>query len=73
MEGKILHKFDMKPHKEYIQDYSKLCRERTNKYMTRTRQIQVIVAFKYDLCVCVVMTFGFFSFIYSASFSHASY
>ncbi|KAL8533102.1 hypothetical protein ACS0TY_009378 [Phlomoides rotata] len=42
VEGKINFKFDMKPHKEHIADYSKLCRERTNKYMTRTRQIQVI-------------------------------
>ncbi|KAK3018791.1 hypothetical protein RJ639_002908 [Escallonia herrerae] len=42
VEGKIYHKFDMKPHKESIEDYGKLCRERTNKYMTKTRQIQVI-------------------------------
>ncbi|XP_010253576.1 PREDICTED: general transcription factor IIF subunit 2 [Nelumbo nucifera] len=42
MEGKVLHKFDMKPHNENIGDYGKLCRERTNKYMVKTRQIQVI-------------------------------
>ncbi|PIN07452.1 Transcription initiation factor IIF, small subunit (RAP30) [Handroanthus impetiginosus] len=42
VEGKIYHKFDMKPHNENIDDYAKLCRERTNKYMTRSRQIQVI-------------------------------
>ncbi|KAL3810487.1 hypothetical protein ACJIZ3_000011 [Penstemon smallii] len=41
-EGKIYHKFDMKPHNENIENYSKLCRERMNKYSTRTRQIQVI-------------------------------
>ncbi|KAL4575174.1 hypothetical protein LXL04_022016 [Taraxacum kok-saghyz] len=42
VEGKIYHKFDMKPHNENIEEYGKLCRERTNKYMTKTRQIQVI-------------------------------
>ncbi|KAL6955581.1 DNA helicase, partial [Sarracenia purpurea var. burkii] len=41
-EGKIYHKFDMKPHNENIEEYGKLCRERTKKYMTKTRQIQVI-------------------------------
>ncbi|KAL0358673.1 UNVERIFIED_CONTAM: hypothetical protein Sangu_0716700 [Sesamum angustifolium] len=40
VEGKIYHKFDMKPPNENIEDYAKLCRERTNKYMTKTRQIQ---------------------------------
>ncbi|KAM3305741.1 general transcription factor IIF subunit 2-like isoform X1 [Capsicum chacoense] len=42
VEGKIYHKFDMKPHHESIENYGKLCRERTNKYMTKNRQIQVI-------------------------------
>ncbi|XP_059598072.1 uncharacterized protein LOC100263243 isoform X3 [Vitis vinifera] len=42
VEGKILNKFDMKPHNENIQNYGKLCRERTSKYMTKSRQIQVI-------------------------------
>ncbi|GER43240.1 transcription initiation factor IIF subunit beta [Striga asiatica] len=42
VEGKIYHKFDMKPHNENMEDYAKLCRERTNKYMTRTRQIKII-------------------------------
>ncbi|KAG8390631.1 hypothetical protein BUALT_Bualt01G0103600 [Buddleja alternifolia] len=42
VEGKIYHKFDMKPHNENIEDYAKLCRERTNKYNTRTRQVQII-------------------------------
>ncbi|KAJ9553703.1 hypothetical protein OSB04_017748 [Centaurea solstitialis] len=42
VEGKIYHKFDMKPHNENLEEYGKLCRERTNKYMTKTRQIQVI-------------------------------
>ncbi|CAA3025136.1 general transcription factor IIF subunit 2-like [Olea europaea subsp. europaea] len=42
VEGKIYHKFDMKPHNENMEDYAKLCRERTNKYMTRTRQTQFI-------------------------------
>ncbi|XP_071732891.1 uncharacterized protein [Rutidosis leptorrhynchoides] len=42
VEGKIYHKFDMKPHNENIEEYGKICRERTNKHMTKTRQIQVI-------------------------------
>ncbi|KAI3995186.1 hypothetical protein MKX01_031988 [Papaver californicum] len=42
VEGKVLQKFDMKPHSESIQDCSKLCRERTNKYMVKTRQVKVI-------------------------------
>ncbi|XP_075480491.1 uncharacterized protein LOC142521151 [Primulina tabacum] len=42
MEGKVEHKFDMKPHHENIEEYRKICRERTNKYMIKNRQIQVI-------------------------------
>ncbi|RAL40273.1 hypothetical protein DM860_006343 [Cuscuta australis] len=42
VEGKIYHKFDMKPHNENIESYGKLCRERTNKYVKKDRQIQVI-------------------------------
>ncbi|KAF3969500.1 hypothetical protein ACB098_06G175500 [Castanea mollissima] len=42
VEGKIPNKFDMKPHNQDIENYGKLCRERTTKYMTKTRQIQVI-------------------------------
>ncbi|KAK9269937.1 hypothetical protein L1049_025510 [Liquidambar formosana] len=42
MEGKVEHKFDMKPHSETIEEYGKLCRERTNKSMIKNRQIQVI-------------------------------
>ncbi|KAL8257705.1 hypothetical protein R6Q59_029746 [Mikania micrantha] len=42
VEGKIYHKFDMKPHSDNMEEYGRLCRERTNKYMTKTRQIQVI-------------------------------
>lgn len=41
VEGKILHKFDMKPHDDNIESYGKLCRERTKQSMTRTRQIKV--------------------------------
>ena len=44
VEGKIDHKFDMKPHSETLEDYGKFCRERTNKSMTKTRQIQVKVS-----------------------------
>ncbi|GMN51119.1 hypothetical protein TIFTF001_020268 [Ficus carica] len=42
VEGKILHKFDMKPHDNNIESYGKLFRERTKQSMTRTRQIKVI-------------------------------
>ncbi|KAG8654614.1 transcription initiation factor IIF subunit beta [Manihot esculenta] len=42
MEGKVEHKFDMKPHEENIEEYGRLCRERTNKSMIKNRQIQVI-------------------------------
>ncbi|KAA0065193.1 hypothetical protein IC582_006471 [Cucumis melo] len=42
MEGKVEHKFDMKPHSENLEMYGKLCRERTNKSMVKNRQIQVI-------------------------------
>ncbi|CAA7410926.1 unnamed protein product [Spirodela intermedia] len=42
VEGKVEHKFDMEPHGDTIGDYRKLCRERTNKAMIKTRQIQVI-------------------------------
>ncbi|GAV73492.1 TFIIF_beta domain-containing protein [Cephalotus follicularis] len=42
VEGKILNKFDMRPHDGNLENYWKLCRERTNKYMTKSRQIQVI-------------------------------
>ncbi|PPD87196.1 hypothetical protein GOBAR_DD15858 [Gossypium barbadense] len=42
VEGKILNKFDMRPHDENIENYGKLCRERTTKSMNKSRQIQVI-------------------------------
>ncbi|XP_021744363.1 general transcription factor IIF subunit 2-like [Chenopodium quinoa] len=42
VEGKIYNKFDMKPHYDAIESYGKLCRERTDRSMTKTRQIQVI-------------------------------
>ncbi|KAI3734784.1 hypothetical protein L6452_14263 [Arctium lappa] len=42
VEGRVIYKVDMKPHNENMEEYGKLCRERTNKYMTKTRQIQVI-------------------------------
>ncbi|OVA18119.1 Transcription initiation factor IIF [Macleaya cordata] len=42
VEGKVLNKFDMKPHFENIGDYGKLCRERTKKSMAKTRQLKVI-------------------------------
>ncbi|XP_010493387.1 PREDICTED: transcription initiation factor IIF subunit beta-like isoform X1 [Camelina sativa] len=42
VEGKIDHKFDMKPYGEDIEEYARLCRERTTKAMVKNRQIQVI-------------------------------
>lgn len=41
MEGKVEHKFDMKPHGENIEEYGRLCRERTSKSMIKNRQIRV--------------------------------
>ncbi|KAJ0963373.1 hypothetical protein J5N97_028495 [Dioscorea zingiberensis] len=42
LEGKVEHKFDMEPHSDNLGEYGKLCRERTNKAMIKTRQVQVI-------------------------------
>lgn len=42
IDGKVEHKFDMKPHHQNIEDYRRLCRERTNKFNVKTRQIQMI-------------------------------
>ncbi|GAB2276718.1 hypothetical protein Dimus_011434 [Dionaea muscipula] len=42
VEGKIMHKFDMKPQYEAIDSYGKLCRERSVKFNTRSRQTQMI-------------------------------
>ncbi|XP_010416442.1 PREDICTED: transcription initiation factor IIF subunit beta-like isoform X3 [Camelina sativa] len=42
VEGKVDHKFDMKPYGENIEEYARLCRERTSKAMVKNRQIQVI-------------------------------
>ncbi|XVE69803.1 hypothetical protein DITRI_Ditri10aG0020800 [Diplodiscus trichospermus] len=42
VEGKVEHKFDMKPLEENLEEYGRLCRERTNKSMIKNRQIQVI-------------------------------
>ena len=41
MEGRILNKFDVRPHSENLENYRKICRERTKKYMVKTRQIKV--------------------------------
>lgn len=43
MEGKVEHKFDMKPHNKNMEEYRKMCRERTNKSMVKNRQIQVCI------------------------------
>lgn len=34
----------MTPHRENIEEYGKLCRERTNKSMIKNRQIQVVIS-----------------------------
>ncbi|QCE00704.1 transcription initiation factor TFIIF subunit beta [Vigna unguiculata] len=34
VEGKILNRFDMRPHNQNLELYGKLCRERKNKYMS---------------------------------------
>lgn len=44
------HKFDMELHSENFSDYGKLCRERTNKAMIKTRQVQVVFFFSINLC-----------------------
>jgi len=41
-EGKVEHKFDMEPHSDNLVNYGKLCRERTQKYMVKSRQVQVL-------------------------------
>lgn len=41
------HKFDMELHSENFSDYGKLCRERTNKAMIKTRQVQVVFFFSH--------------------------
>ncbi|XP_056853060.1 transcription initiation factor IIF subunit beta isoform X1 [Raphanus sativus] len=41
-EGTIEQKFDMKPQGEDIEEYARLCRERTSRSMVKNRQIQVI-------------------------------
>ena len=41
VEGKVEHKFDMKPHSQNLEEYSKMCRERTKKSMVKNRQLQV--------------------------------
>ncbi|XP_078167037.1 uncharacterized protein LOC144561889 isoform X1 [Carex rostrata] len=42
LEGRVEHKFDMEPHSDNFGEYGKLCRERTNKSMIKTRQVQVL-------------------------------
>lgn len=55
MEGKVEHKFDMKPHGENIEEYGKLCRERTNKSMIKNRQIQVVFHVYYLIMPLVIL------------------
>jgi transcription initiation factor TFIIF subunit beta len=47
-EGKVDHKFDMKPYGETIEEYARLCRERTSKAMVKNRQIQVCFIFSHS-------------------------
>lgn len=67
MEGKILNKFDMRPHDENIENYRKLCRERTNKYMKKGRQIQVLPLtslFFYANTLCMIHFIFFFRLLF---------
>ncbi|KAJ7295795.1 hypothetical protein O6H91_Y064900 [Diphasiastrum complanatum] len=41
-EGKVEHKFDMKPNSMVDDEYRKLCRERLNKSREKTRTLQVL-------------------------------
>ncbi|TVU34952.1 hypothetical protein EJB05_16811, partial [Eragrostis curvula] len=41
-EGKVENKFDMKPHRENLADYGKLCRERTNLSMVKPRKVEFL-------------------------------
>eukprot|EP00252_Welwitschia_mirabilis_P020598 TRINITY_DN5080_c0_g2_i1.p1 TRINITY_DN5080_c0_g2~~TRINITY_DN5080_c0_g2_i1.p1 ORF type:complete len:295 (+),score=76.29 TRINITY_DN5080_c0_g2_i1:197-1081(+) len=42
VDGKVEHKFDMTPHSQNLEDYRKLCRERTSKCNYKTRKVQVL-------------------------------
>eukprot|EP00252_Welwitschia_mirabilis_P020601 TRINITY_DN5080_c0_g3_i2.p1 TRINITY_DN5080_c0_g3~~TRINITY_DN5080_c0_g3_i2.p1 ORF type:complete len:294 (+),score=66.41 TRINITY_DN5080_c0_g3_i2:401-1282(+) len=42
IDGKVEHKFDMTPHSRNLEDYRKLCRERTSKFNYKARKVQVI-------------------------------
>ncbi|KAG2601063.1 general transcription factor IIF subunit 2-like isoform X2 [Panicum virgatum] len=42
-EGKVENKFDMKPHRENLMDYGKLCRERTNMSMVKPRKTELFL------------------------------
>lgn len=55
MEGKVEHKFDMKPHEKNIEEYGRLCRERTNRSMIKNRQIQVLHSLAFSLAVAVLV------------------
>lgn len=68
MEGKIFNKFDMKPHDENLENYGKLCRERTKKHM-KSRKIQVSqITFNTfgNTMVCntnIILTCSYFLFV----------
>lgn len=51
MEGKVEHKFDMTPHKTNMEEYGKMCRERTNRSMIKNRQIQVRICISLYDCI----------------------
>ncbi|PVH37973.1 hypothetical protein PAHAL_5G140500 [Panicum hallii] len=42
-EGKVENKFDIKPHRENLMDYGKLCRERTNMSMVKPRKTELFL------------------------------
>ncbi|KAL9995760.1 putative DNA helicase [Helianthus debilis subsp. tardiflorus] len=41
-EGKVEHKFDMQPNNKNMEEYRRMCHERTNKSLIKNRQIQAI-------------------------------
>jgi hypothetical protein len=47
VEGKIVNKFDMRPHNQNLELYGKLCRERTKKYTVKNRQIRVFFSYEF--------------------------
>lgn len=69
MEGKVEHKFDMKPHNTNMEEYRKMCRERTNKSNMKNRQIQVCKKGRFSLFKKIFCSF-LFGYIQCVWFSY---